>query len=313
MGIPPVLINRLPHLKFDINKLPARIISAVQKAFFPPRCLVCGSFFQPTHHAGIRQSCENLQYPLQGLLFQAADNAQRPAIDANFFEICFKVLFNPIICPLCLTGFKPLESPICTQCGFMFAARQDDDHYCGDCLSGAKRFSRARSAGVYDQTLMTVIHWYKYRAKIQLALPLGALLLTVLFRYWDGITIDVVVPVPLHISRLRKRGFNQALLLVRDWNRICKELKVGQPDFSIERDLLIRNRRTDSQTGLARKLRMANIKNAFAVTDPSKIEDKHVLVVDDVYTTGATADACAAELLANGARTVDVLTLARAM
>jgi ComF family protein len=296
-----------------VKKLLIRVISAIQTAFFPPRCLVCGSFFQPNHHAGIQQTYKNLQHPLQGLQFQTADGGQTQPIDDDFFETCFKILFNPILCSLCLDGFEPLESPFCIKCGFMFAGRQDDDHFCGDCLTGTKRFSRARAAGVYNRTLMAVIHRYKYRAKIQLALPLGALLLTTLMRYWDWIRIDTVIPVPLHISRLRKRGFNQAFLLVRDWNRIVKELKVGLPDILIERDLLIRNRRTDSQTGLARNLRMANIKNAFRVRDPSKVEDKRVLVVDDVYTTGATADACAAELLRNGARTVDVLTLARAM
>ena len=307
------LINKLPRTHFGAKELLVRIISAIQTALFPPRCLACGSFFQLNHHTGIKQTYKNLQHPIQSLLMQTTVDGQQHPIDDNFFETCFKILFNPILCPVCLGGFEPLESPFCTQCGFMFAGRQDDDHFCGDCLTGAKRFSMARAAGVYNRTLMALIHRYKYRAKIQLALPLGALLLTTFMRYWHWVQIDTVIPVPLHISRLRKRGFNQAFLLVRDWNRIPRELKVGLPGILIERDLLIRNRRTESQTGLARKLRMANIKNAFRVTDPAKIEDKRVLVVDDVYTTGATVDACAAELLNNGARTVDVLTLARAM
>ena len=195
----------------------------------------------------------------------------------------------------------------------MFTGRQDDDHFCGDCLTQAKRFSSARAPGVYKRTLMAVIHCYKYRGNLQLALPLGALLLVTLMRYWDWNNIDMVIPVPLHISRLRSRGFNQAFLLIRDWNRMVKDLKVGPPNIKIEWDVLTRNRRTDSQTGLARNLRMTNIKNAFNIKDPLKIEDKRILVVDDVYTTGATVDACAAELLDNGAQTVDVLTLARAM
>jgi predicted amidophosphoribosyltransferase len=81
----------------------------------------------------------------------------------------------------------------------------------------------------------------------------------------------------------------------------------------MERDLLVRNRWTEPQTGLGRKQREANIKNAFSVTDASTLNDKNVLLIDDVYTTGATVDECAKVLLRSGAKHVDVLTLARAM
>lgn len=301
------------HPKLGVKKSLIRIASAIQAALFPTRCLVCGSFFQPKHHEGIQWTYKNLQDILHCLKFQTADSSQKRLAEDNFFNRCFEILFAPILCPICLSGFEPLESPFCIKCGIMFHSRQDDDHFCGDCLTQAKRFSTARAPGVYNRTLMAVIHCYKYRGKIQLALPLGALLLATLMRYWDWNSIDMVIPVPLHISRLRRRGFNQALLLIRDWNRMAKDLNVGLSEIQIERDVLTKNRRTDSQTGLARNLRMTNIKNAFSIKDPLKIEDKRILVVDDVYTTGATVDACAAELLNNGAQTVDVLTLARAM
>ena len=290
-----------------------RIAGAIQAALFPTRCLVSGSFFQPDHQGGIQWTYKNLADIRHCLKLQTADSSKKPPAEDNLFKKIFEILFAPILCPLCLSDFEPLESPFCITCGIMFPSRQDDNHFCGDCLTQAKRFSTARAPGVYNRTLMAVIHCYKYRAKIQLALPLGALLLATLMRYWDWNSIDMVVPVPLHISRLRRRGFNQALLLIRDWNRMVKYLIVGLPDIQIEWDLLARNRRTDSQTGLARNLRMTNIKNAFSIKDPLKIEDKRILVVDDVYTTGATVDACAAELLNYGAQRVDVLTLARAM
>ena len=290
-----------------------RIAGAIQAALYPMRCLVCGSFFQLKHHQGIQGAHKNLQNILRCLKFQTAGSSQTHLAEDNFFKTCFEVLFNPILCPVCVSGFESLESPFCIKCGIMFPARQDDNHFCGDCLTRTKRFSTARAPGIYDRTLLALIHCYKYRAKIQLAPPLGALLLAALMRYWDWNSIDMVIPVPLHISRLRKRGFNQALLLIRDWNRMAKDLKVGLPDIHIESDVLTRNRRTESQTGLARKLRMTNIKNAFSIEDTLKIEDKRILLVDDVYTTGATVEACAAELMENGAQTVDVLTLARAM
>ena len=313
MGSKLKLKTRMPHTNLGVKKLLIRIASAIQTALFPTCCLVCGSFFQPKQQEGIQWTFKNLKDILHGLRFQTADSGSKRSAEDNFFNKCFKILFAPIICPICLGDFEPINSPICIRCGLMFTSRQDDDHFCGDCLTRAKRFSSARAPGIYNRTLMAVIHCYKYRGKIQLALPLGALLLVTLMRYWDWNNIDMVIPVPLHISRLRRRGFNQAFLLIRDWNRMVKDLKVGLPNIQIEWDVLTRNRRTESQTGLARNLRMTNIKNAFNIKDPLKVEDKRILVVDDVYTTGATVNACAAELLNNGAQTVDVLTLARAI
>jgi ComF family protein len=160
---------------------------------------------------------------------------------------------------------------------------------------------------------MQLIHRYKYGGKTHLAAPLGALLFIALMRYWDVNAIDLVLPVPLHVRRLRKRGFNQAFLLIRDWEMIAAELKISPVNFQMKFDVLTRNRWTESQTGLARRKRLTNIKNAFSIKDPLKIEDKRILLVDDVYTTGATVDECAQVLLAGGAQTVDVLTLARAL
>ena len=299
--------------QLGIKKSLSRIGNAIRAALFPTRCMVCGSFFQPEHYDGIQWTYKHLEDILHGLILEKADSGQKHLTEDNFLSRCFDILFAPILCPICLSDFEPLQSPFCIKCGIMFPSRQDDDHFCGDCLTHAKSFSTARSPGSFNRSLMAVIYSYKYRSKIQLARPLGALLLVTFLQYWDLNSIDMVIPVPLHISRLRKRGFNQALLLVRDWNRMAKDLHVGLTSISLEWDILTRNRRTESQTGLARKLRLANIKNAFSIKDPLKIEDKRILIIDDVYTTGATVNACAGELLNYGAQSVDVLTLARAM
>ena len=153
---------------------------------------------------------------------------------------------------------------------------------------------------------MALVHRLKYDGKIQLKGPLGILLLSAYFRYWKRDDIDLIIPVPLHVKRFRKRGFNQSYLLVREWAK----MKFLTPP--VARDVLVRKRWTDSQTGLGRKHRIANIKDAFSISDPSKIIGRKILLVDDVYTTGATVNESSKVLRGAGAEQVDVLTLARA-
>ena len=268
-----------------------RLIKTIIEAFFPARCLACGSFFHPK---------------------QQPDNC----LSENGFQsenVSFHTVMTPFLCPNCITGFLSVEAPFCLRCGIMFKSREGDDHVCGECLESPKRFRTARASGVYDKALRTTIHCLKYKGKIQLARPLGALLFSAFISYWDINSIDIIVPVPLHVKRFRRRGFNQAFLLIKDWDRIAKALKVTLPGIQIDGRLLVRSRWTKPQTGLGRKKRMANIKNAFSLNDSSKIIDKRILLVDDVLTTGATADECAKVLLYEGARHVDVLTLARAV
>jgi ComF family protein len=171
----------------------------------------------------------------------------------------------------------------------------------------------ARAVGAYDRAFMSVIRCLKYKGKIQLARPLGKLLFSDFIRFWGQDGIDRIVPVPLHSKKLRMRGFNQALLLIREWPLLAEAMHPQRIQIHVERDILVRNRWTEPQTGLGRNQRMANIKDAFSVTDASKVENQTILLVDDVYTTGATANECAKVLNRSGAKQVDVLTLARAL
>jgi ComF family protein len=115
---------------------------------------------------------------------------------------------------------------------------------------------------------------------------------------------QAVVPVPLHPKRLRERGFNQALALARFVSRFHS--------IPLDRNNLFRARWTHTQVGLSEHKRKENVKDAFAVTKEKNFQNKHILLVDDVYTSGSTADECAKVLLNAGARTVQILTLARA-
>ena len=170
---------------------------------------------------------------------------------------------------------------------------------------------------MYDGSLMAVIHAFKYKHKIQLASPLGRLLFSAFIQYGEIQAVDYITPIPLHVSRLKHRGFNQAFLLIREWPHLIRafhdEEKVGngQPSILINYKSLIRKTKTISQTGLGKDQRAKNVKGAFLVTEPSLISGKRILLVDDVYTTGATAEECAKTLIASGAASVNVLTLAR--
>jgi ComF family protein len=138
-------------------------------------------------------------------------------------------------------------------------------------------------------------------------------MLNAYMRYWDRKKVDLVIPVPLHNQKFRKRGFNQSYLLIRSWKSISSPVGAEASDIPVNTDVLIRDKATVPQTDLGRQQRLKNIKGAFSVRIPEKVIAKKVLLVDDVYTTGATVNECARVLLKAGAELVDVLTVARAM
>jgi ComF family protein len=195
----------------------------------------------------------------------------------------------------------------------MFTGRDADDHPCGECIDYPKAYEKARSFGIYDRALMKLIHALKYKGRVELSRPLGFLLFSTLIRYWAPERIDLIMPVPLHIKRFRKRGFNQAFLFIRQWPALAKDTGFRLPNKKISRDVLVKNRQTVRQTGLDRTSRKKNVKNAFSLKQPGLIKGKRILIVDDVYTTGATVNECARILMRGGAKNVDVLTLAHTM
>jgi ComF family protein len=268
-----------------------RLIRIFKEVLFPSKCLGCGSFFHPS-----------------------ADPAQRENPSAVAYEmetVTFEKVMAPFLCSSCICKFLPVESPLCPVCGFVFESREGSDHVCGNCIKQSRHFGKARALGLYDKTLMEVIHSFKYKEKLQLARPLEELLFSVFVKHWNIDDFDLVVPVPLHLKRFRSRGFNQSYLIVKDWPEIAGKLR--PVNFEIGNGALSRTAWTQPQTGLGRKERMENIKGAFSVGDESKVAGKRVLLVDDVYTTGATVDECAGAILEGGAASVEVLTLARAV
>ena len=207
------------------------------------------------------------------------------------------------LCADCWSALNFLSRPHCDHCGHPFETAMHETMLCGACVRERPPFQRARAALVYDDASRDLVLGFKRADRTDWA-PLFARWLA------DAGTelladCDLVVPVALHWSRLLSRRFNQAAELARP---LAKRTGV-----SFAPEVLVRTRRTPVQGHLGFRARERNVRGAFRVPSAQvrKVEGKAVLLVDDVFTTGATARACTRALLAAGARRVDILTLAR--
>jgi len=174
------------------------------------------------------------------------------------------------------------------------------------CRRAAPSFQRAVAYGAYDGKLRDLIHLLKYQ-QIKPVAPLLGRLLAETVAQVDIAESLVVIPVPLFKRKLRERGFNQAEEIARAF--VNREVLRG---IKIDASSLVRVRETASQTGLTRHQRRANLRGAFAVARPERIDRRSVLLMDDVMTTGTTAGECSRVLLRAGAKQVFVATVARA-
>jgi len=205
------------------------------------------------------------------------------------------------LCGACWEGFERIAPPWCRCCG----APLGIEGLCGDCRRRRPRFAYARAATLYGGLVREAIHAFKFGGRRGMAGPLGDLLAGLGPSSLPGAAPEALVPVPLHPSRARERGYDQALLLARRLGRAW-----GVP---VAAEALQRAVATEPQTDLDAVARRRNVRNAFAVRRPGLIVGRHVVLVDDVLTTGATAGECARTLYGAGAAAVGVLTVARAL
>jgi ComF family protein len=208
-------------------------------------------------------------------------------------------------CPSCLSQINFFSHPYCPRCGLGFHTSVGEDHFCSSCLMGLWDFAKARSLGPYEGLMVEVISRFKFRGVSRLADPLGTLLADYQDAAFPFTEFDLILSVPLHPQRLRERGFNQSLLLAR---RISQVHSIPLDFTSLQRI-----RHTQPQTELSGPERKKNIQGAFRVKKGGDISGKRILLIDDVFTTGATVQECSQVLLAAGAKQVDVLTLARVL
>ncbi len=209
------------------------------------------------------------------------------------------------LCSDCLSGIRWIEPPLCTKCGIPFLSPGEKSHLCGSCLDQNRFFTMSRALGYYEGPFREAIHRWKYEGKVYLSPLFGEWMARDFFQHWTIDLFDLVIPVPLHPQRLRERGFNQALLLAKELSR-----RTGIP---YRMQVLEKTKPTVPQVSLNGREREKGVKGAFHLMDEGEVKEKGILVVDDVYTTGATVNECARVLLAGGAKRVDVFTLVHAV
>lgn len=194
-----------------------------------------------------------------------------------------------------------IEGPVCDGCGLPFEYDQGPGVRCPACAARPRAFARARHACLYDDHSRDLILKLKHADRPELAALFSLWLSRAAAELLEA--AEVVAPVPLHPLRLFARRYNQAAEIARPLAR--------RAGLDYLPDALARTRDTKSQGGKSGRGRRMNVRGAFVVADSARVAGKRVLLVDDVFTTGATAEACAKALLAAGAAGVDVACVAR--
>jgi ComF family protein len=241
----------------------------------------------------LQQQAPSLVKAAQDLLFPPVCLGCRQPLDTSR---------PPLLCAECSGNLDFIRSPHCLCCGLPFISGAD--HLCGDCLAGHLAFDLSRSLLAYRPPASELIRSLKFSGNLNGIATFHALIMRE-----DLLNVfaepDIVVPVPLHIQRLRERGFNQALVIAKGclpgWR---KKITTG---------LLLRHSPTIPQSQLSGKDRRTNLKNVFSLADTGQIAGAKVLLIDDVYTTGSTVNECSKALRRAGAKRIEVFTLARSL
>lgn len=212
--------------------------------------------------------------------------------------ICHEIApYHEAICPECRKRLPYIKTKRCRICG---KPVEDSEVYCDDCQKIRHHYQEGMGVFLYDDVMRETMSYLKYKHRKEYGRVLGELVYEEArekIRFWNP---QAIVPVPMHKSKMEKRGYNQAEEIARP----IAELS-GVP---LRTDLLFRREKTAAMKDLSAMERRENMKNAFATADDIAIP-KRILLVDDIYTTGATMDACARALCAAGASQITFLTV----
>lgn len=207
------------------------------------------------------------------------------------------------LCAQCFSQLQPITAPLCPILGLPFEVALGPDAVSAEALADAPPFERARAAVRYGAVAEGLVSRLKYGDRIELAEFCARLMLGAGHEFWAA--KPLLVPVPLHASRIRFRRYNQSLLLARALGKVL--------ELPVDPLLLRRHKKTRSQIGLSGDGRARNVQGAFSAHPDAvvRLKGRRVVLIDDVYTTGATVKAATRALKRGGAEAVDVLTFAR--
>jgi ComF family protein len=219
----------------------------------------------------------------------------------------FISLLFPRLCYACGSHLLRNENLICTQC-YISIPRTNyhltSENPVAQLFWGRCRISKAAAFSFYSKgsRIRKLIHKLKYEGVKEIGYELGRIYGLALMNSGFTDDMDIIIPVPLHHSKQRKRGFNQSEYISRGVAEVT--------GLQLDIRTLVRIRASDTQTKRSRYERWENVEGIFAITDSQRIEGKHILLVDDVITTGSTLDACATELLKIGNVKVSIVAIA---
>ncbi|MCM8812413.1 MAG: ComF family protein [Candidatus Omnitrophica bacterium] len=206
------------------------------------------------------------------------------------------------LCAGCEASIHAYRAPLCRRCGHQLS-EPSDAYGCRACCRDTLYFDRAFSCCVFDGTLRACLHYFKYAGKLSLQGLFIKKTCSFLRDHLEPNSIDMLIPVPLHWTKQYDRGYNQTIILTRGIAQAC-----GYPLLT---DALIRTRPTDAQYALNKTARILNVNGAFVCRRQRLISGRRILLIDDIFTTGATTSACSRALKKAGARHVTVCTVAR--
>ena len=206
------------------------------------------------------------------------------------------------MCSDCRSDISFLQPPVCKICGMELKGDKERSHICGRCLSNPPPYLLARSVVQYSSVVQKLLHGLKYGADTSVLPGIAEILSQFDLAPFDH--CDHIIPVPLHVKRLRQRGLNQSVLL-------AKIIFSNKTQSTLKTDFLIRARNTVPQTTLNGVERRKNLKDAFIVAQKAEIGQSSICLVDDVFTTGTTVSECSRVLCRHGAKEVKVITFTR--